>query len=81
MTSIFFEINPKTYLCFFQPQIDFRTQIFFFEKKCMQNLIFCVYNVVLDVLILDFSFLFSTLETPLPFVLPVFVCLYQCLVT
>ena len=28
---------------------------FFEEKKfCMQNLIFCVYNVVLDILILDF---------------------------
>ena len=66
MTSIFlmatiknfqsiFEIAPKFFLCFFfQPRIDFRTQTNIFEKFSMQNLIFCVYKVVLDRLILDF---------------------------
>ena len=63
MTKIFrsiFEIAPKKFLWFFfQPQIDFSYSNKQFSKKkiCMQNLIFCVYNVVLDILILDcFSF-------------------------
>ena len=55
MTKFFqniFEIVSKIF--FSQPQIDFRTQKNFFEKKFIKNLIFCVYNVVLDILILDF---------------------------
>ena len=32
----------------------FKQTIFEEKKFCMQNLIFCVYNVVLDILILDF---------------------------
>ena len=74
MTSIFLmattkifqnicEISHKNFFCvIFQPQIDFRTQTNTFKKKiCIQNLIFCVYNVVLDMLILDFfPFFFIT---------------------
>ena len=58
----------------------------FFEKKiCRQNLIFCVFNVVLDILILDFfPFLlitfFKNARDSSFFVWQVFVCLDQCLV-
>ena len=87
MTSIFLMAttkycDDKIFLCFFQPQNDFRIQKnIFLKKNCMQNLIFCVYNVVLDILILDlFPFLFITfLKKRLKFlfllVWHVFVCL------
>ena len=59
-----------------------------FPKKifCMQNLIFCVHNIVLDTIIWLFffslKFFFSkTLKMPISFVLRVYVCLDQCLLT
>ena len=54
-----FENLAQNFFCFFfQPQIDFRTQTNIFRKKnfCMQNLIFCVHNVVLDTIKLTFIF-------------------------
>ena len=68
----FFNLAPKNFCVFIQPQIDFR----------IQTNIFCVYNVVLDILILDVFFLFSskTLKTPFSFGRHGFVCLDQCLV-
>ena len=50
------------FVFFFNRKLIFVFKQTFFEKKkfCMQNLIFCVYNVVLDILILDFFFLFSS---------------------
>ena len=69
MTSIFlmattkiflsiFEIAPKNFFVFFfQPQNDFRTPTNIFLKKknfACKILFFCVYNVVLDILILNF---------------------------
>ena len=53
------KICPKIFLFFFQQQLEFCTQTNIFRKNffCMQNLIFCVHNVVLDTIILAF-FLF-----------------------
>ena len=56
--QVILKIWPKNLFVFFQPQIDFRTQTNIFRKKkfCMQNLIFCVHNVVLDTIKLAFIF-------------------------
>ena len=56
MTSIFLMATTKIFLCFFfNRKVIFVFKQTFFEKKfCMQNLIFCVHNVVLDILKLDF---------------------------
>ena len=32
-TKVFLKLPPKNFLCFFQTQIDFRTQENIFEKK------------------------------------------------
>ena len=57
-TSNFENLAQKFFCFFFQPQINFRTQINIFRKNnfCMQNLIFCVHNVVLDAIKLAFTF-------------------------
>ena len=87
--SSYFENLAQKFFCFFfQPQIDFRTQTNIFRKKnfCMQNLIFCVHNVVLDTIKLAFIFFslnfFSskTLKIPLSFVWGVNVRFDQCLI-
>ena len=35
LMATIFEIAAKNFLCFFQPQIDFRIQTNFFEKKIL----------------------------------------------
>ena len=93
MTSIFLMATTKIFLSIFEiaPKIFF---VFFSTAKWfsysnkhfkMQNLIFCVYNVVLDILILNFfPFLlikfFKNAEDSSFFVWHVFLCLDQCLV-
>ena len=62
-TKIFckFENLPQKFFSFFfQEQIEFCTQTKVFRKFffCMQNLVFCVHNVVLDTIVLAF-FLFT----------------------
>ena len=50
-----FEIAPKIFVGFFNRTLIFVLKETIFEKKILPlNLIFCVYNVVLDILILDF---------------------------
>ena len=79
MTSIFLMkitiiLPPKIFKVFFNRKMIFVFKQTFFEKKtCLQVLIFCVYNVVLDILILDFFLFFfitvsKTLKTPLSLV-------------
>ena len=98
MTSIFLmattkiflsilEIAPKILFVFFSTAkwFSYKNKHFFEKKFCMQNLVFCVYNVVLDKLILNFfPFLlikfFKNAQDSSFFVWHVFVCLDQCLV-
>ena len=59
--QVILKIWPKKFLFFFQPQIEFRAQTNIFRNFfCMQNLIFCVHNVVLDTIKL--AFIFFSLE-------------------
>ena len=72
VTSIFFAGNNKNFSVIFKlPQfLNFFSTAnrilysnkHFPKKNCMQNLIFCVHNVVLDTQNLDFFFRFSGLK-------------------
>ena len=56
--SIFEIVHSFFWFTFLNRKLIYVLEQTFLKKNCMQNLIFCVYNVVLDILILDF-FLFS----------------------
>ena len=94
MTGIFlmatqkiFKVNlkiwPKNFFVFFSNtnRISYANKHFSKISFCMQNLIFCVHNVVLDTIKLAFiffslKFIFSkTLKIPISFVWSVNVCL------
>ena len=56
--QVILKIWPKIFFVFFNGKSIFVRKQTFFEKKncCMQNLIFCVHNVVLDTIKLAFIF-------------------------
>ena len=87
--EVILKIWPKKFFVFFSTanRISYAKKHFSKFFFCMQNLIFCVHNVVLDTIKLAFiffslNFFFSkTLKIPISFVWGVNVSLDQCLIT
>ena len=81
--QVILKIWPKNFFVFFlNRKSNFvRKHQIFRNFFCMQNLIFCVHNVVLDTIKLAFIFFSKTLKIPISFVWGVIVSLDQCLIT